>query len=129
MISEKKAQGAIEFIVLFGSLLFFFIVFFTAIQANIERKNAEKEKVILQNIALNVKEEINLAAGSSEGYYREFKTPENILGKDYEITIVGNFIYTSMDELGFAYKISEVNGSIQKGSNIVRKENGTVYLN
>lgn len=125
----KKAQGAIEFIIIFGSLLFFFIVFFAAIQSNTERKNAEKEGLILQNIALSVKEEINLAAGSSEGYYREFKTPENILGKDYEITIVGSFIYTSMDNLGFAYKISDVNGSIQKGTNIIRKENGTVYLN
>ena len=126
---KKKAQGTIEFIILFGALLLFFIGFLSVIQKNIGDKNEEKERIILQNVVLNIKEEINMAAESSDGYFREFKTPQNILGKDYEIIIESTFIYATMEKEGFSYKIHEVNGNITKGENNITKENGTIYLN
>jgi len=129
MISKKNAQSAVEFMVILSAILFFFVTFFAIIQMNVEKKNLEKEKIIIQSIALDVQDEINIAAKSSEGYSREFKVPENIFGKNYEINISGNFIYVSLKELGISYKISEINGSIKKGFNLIRKENGTVYLN
>jgi len=126
---KKKAQGVIEFVVLFGTLLFFFIAFFGVIQKNIEEKNSEKERIILQNTALEIKEEINLASESSDGYFREFETPKNILGKDYEVEIIEDLVYVSMENVGFSYRIQEVNGIIQKGENNITKRNGEVYLN
>lgn len=126
---KKNAQGAIEFIVLFAGVLFFFIVFFGVVQKNISEKNQEKEKIILQNIALDVKDEINLAAESSEGYFREFKIPLNILGKEYNITLVNNFVYVEMETIGFAYKIFNIEGEIIKGVNNITKKDGTVYIN
>ncbi len=129
MISKNNAQSAVEFMVILSAILFFFVTFFAIIQMNVEKKNLEKEKIIIQSIALDVQDEINIAAKSSEGYSREFKIPENIFGKNYEINISGNFIYVSLKELGISYKISEINGSIKKGLNLIRKENGTVYLN
>lgn len=129
MKNKKRAQGVIEFMVIFGSILFFFILFFGVIQSNIEKKNAEKEATITQSVALGIKEEIKIAAGSSEGYFREFKTPLNILGRDYSINITNNFIYVSTENTGFSYKIPEVNGEIKKGVNNISKQNGTVYLN
>jgi len=82
MIFKKNAQGAVEFVVLFGFILFFFVLFFSVIQSNISEKDLEKQKIIAQNIVLDIQYEVNLATESSEGYYREFKIPENLLGKD-----------------------------------------------
>ena len=129
MMYNNKAQGAVEFIIILGSVLFFFLVFFAAIQSNVSEKNLEKEKVISQNIALDVQDEINLAAESSEGYYREFSVPENVLGKDYEINITENFVYVKMGKISVSYKIANITGNIQKGVNIIEKQNGEILLN
>ena len=129
MMYNNKAHGAVEFIIILGSVLFFFLVFFAAIQSNVSEKNLEKEKVISQNIALDVQDEINLAAESSEGYYREFSVPENVLGKDYEINITENFVYVKMGKISVSYKIANITGNIQKGVNIIEKQNGEILLN
>ncbi len=126
---NNKAQGAVEFIIILGGVLFFFLVFFAAIQSNVSEKNLEKEKIITQNIALDVQDEINLAAESSEGYYREFSIPENVLGKNYEINIIENFVYVKMGKISVSYKIANITGNIQKGVNIIEKQNGEILLN
>ena len=78
---------------------------------------------------MEVQREISFAAESTEGYSREFKTPLNIFGKEYNITLANDRVYVSLDNLGVAYNINPVIGPINKGSNIIEKENGTVYLN
>ena len=83
----------------------------------------------MQNVALSVRDEINLAAGSSEGYRRNFTIQENILGKDYFINVSEGIVYVSIGNKGFSYITANVNGSINKGVNSLKKENGTVYLN
>ncbi len=129
MRCKRRAQGALEFMILIAALLFFFVVIFVIIQENISKKNVEKEKMLLQNVALGVRDEINLAAESSEGYFREFATPSSIFGREYEIEITNSLIYASMNGIGFSYRIYTVNGEIEKGENNISKENGQVYLN
>ena len=126
---NSKAQGAIEFVVLFGAVLFFFIMFFSIIQMNISDKNKEKEQIIVQNVALNVQDEISLASGSTDGYSRTFSIPQNILGEDYGITVANGYVNVTLKKFVVFYKVSVVQGSIQKGDNFIKKENGNVYLN
>lgn len=129
-MQNKKAQGVIEFIIIFSAALFFFIVFFSVIQMNTEEKNLEKARIVSQNIVLGIQDEINLAAQSSNGYQREFEIPQNILGREYEINISGSYIYLTLGEkISVSYKISNITGSLQKGNNLIKKENDSVYLN
>ena len=128
MISSKKAQGSIELMIIFGAVLFFFITFFAIIQNNISDKNQDKEKILLQNVALDVRDEINMASGASEGYSREFSVPENILGENYEINVSDGYVYVSTDTNSFSYKINQISGSIKKGINKIIKQNGMVVL-
>jgi len=123
------AQGAIEFVITFGALLTFFIIFFTVIQSNVVSKNQDKERVIAQSVVLDVQDEINIAAESPEGYIREFSIPPNILGKEYTINLSENRVYFSMEGYSTSYKVSNVTGIVNKGDNIIRKENGGVRLN
>lgn len=94
----KKAQGGIEFMIVFGAMFFFFIIFLLVIQQNVSEKNLEKENVVATNIALGVRDEIALASTASEGYYREFKIPDNLLGKDYTIAIIDQRIFISAEK-------------------------------
>ena len=90
---RRRGQGTVEFIILFSAALFFFVIFMGVIQINIFSNNVDKQKVFLQNICLNVRDEISFAAESSEGYYREFYVPQNALGIEYDINITDQFVF------------------------------------
>lgn len=125
----KRGQGAIEFVVIFGALLAFFIIFFSIVQLNIADKNEDKERVIAQSVALDIQNEINIAAEASEGYIREFSIPQSILGKDYDVNILQGRMHFDMEGYSTSYQVSNVTGSLIKGNNIIRKKNGEVTLN
>ncbi len=128
-MKSKRAQTAIEFIVIFSAVLFFFIAFFAVVQSDVEEKNLEKKRILAQSIGTDVRDEISLAVGSSEGYYREFYVPQNIIGYEYEINITEKRIYISAEKIRVSYKIPEISGQIKKGVNNITKQNGTVSLN
>lgn len=125
----RKSQGGIEFLIISGVVIFFFTIFFIAIQTNIEERNKENEKLIIKNLALGVQDEIALATKASDGYTREFSVPELISGKNYEIKITDNYIYIKTENNALALKVDDFIGEIKKGKNLIKKENGKVYLN
>ena len=129
--SEKKSQSSIEFIILVGFMLFFFTLFFIAIQSNISSTSESREVTMIKEIALTVQNEINLAYKSSDGYSRKFKLPEKIANQDYTLIIEEEDVYikTADNKIALALPVIPVTGNINKGENQIRKENDTVYLN
>ena len=128
---NKNAQSAIEFVILIGFMLFFFSVFFLTIQGHMSSKINEQQNLVVKQIALDVQKEIDLAYQSREGYYRVFKIPININGMDYDIQIVDGSVYVNLGNkhaISFPVQNITVN-SINKGENIIKKENGVVKLN
>ena len=85
--ASHRGQGVIEFMILFGFLLFFFVAFIAVLQFNTNEKSGDKQRVLFENIARGVRDEVSFAAESSDGYYREFYIPMNVLGRDYDINI------------------------------------------
>jgi tRNA(Met) C34 N-acetyltransferase TmcA len=128
-ITQRKAQSSIEFVVIIAAVLFFFLAFLSVIERNTEKKNFEQEQIAAREIVLGIKNEINLASEASDGYSRYFKVDNNLLGKEYEITISDNMIYIKSNKIGMAYRVVNFSGQIQKGENFIKKQNGTIYLN
>ena len=128
MIFSRRSQGAIEFMIIFGAMIFFFIMFFAIIQDNVNEKNREKLTIVAQNVALDLHDEINLAFEASNGYSREFALPENILGEYYEVNISAGRVYLTMEGYSVSYKSHDIIGTIIKGINFIKKENGVVYV-
>jgi hypothetical protein len=129
-VKNQRGQSAIEFIIVLGVVLFFFVLFFGAIKISQGDKEKENRDMLFQNIALDVRDEINIASGASDGYYRDFTIPQNVLGTDYEINLTDiGYVYLKSERYAVSYKAVRINGDIQKGVNIIRKENGQVYLN
>ena len=128
---NRKAQAAIELIIVMSFLIFFFIIFIGIIQDKIQEKAEEKETIIIKNTVKTVQEEIDLAVKSSDGYRREFKIPEKIINNDYEISIFEGIVYanTTNGKHAIAVNIKNVTGTITKGTNIITKQNGIIYLN
>jgi hypothetical protein len=126
---ERKNQTGTEFLIISGVVLFFFTMFFVAIQVNTAERNKEKEELIVKNLALSIQDEINLASEASEGYRRNFFVPEKISGRDYTIEIIEGSIYIKTDLVALSLNLANVTGQIQKGSNLIKKEDGVVKLN
>lgn len=128
MIS-KKAQGIIEFLVVFIAVFFFFVLFISIINENVGIKNLEKRAILAMDLALSVQDEINLAQKSSEGYYRTFTVPNQLLGVAYDITIAESRVVITSEKIALSYTVTNVTGNVQKGLNTIKKENGKVLLN
>lgn len=131
VILERRAQSAVEFMILIGAALFFFLGFLFSVNLNSADKRAEQRNLIVKEIALTVQNEINLASESVDGYYRKFELPSNIAGLDYDINIIEDFVYvnTTNGKYALAFPIVNVSGNLQKGENSIRKSNGEVFLN
>ena len=111
--------------------LFFFTLFFIAINESQSDEIKQKQTIYVQEIAFAIQDEINLAQEAREGYYREFKIPEKINGKDYNISIIEELVYvkTKDEKHAIALPIPPVNGQAIPGNNIIKKMNKLIYLN
>lgn len=127
----KKAQTAIEFILLMGFILFFFVTFLGVLNKNQYEKTYEQQRIALKNNVENIQKEITMAWKSSNGYQRKFSIPEKILNLEYNVSIQQEMIYAITEDKKHAIAVSvpKTNGSIQKGENTVRKLNDTIFLN
>jgi len=128
----RRAQSAIELVILIGFVLFFVTVFLLGLQVNIGDKTNNNKDLVLYDVAATVQDEVNLALASTDGYYREFRLRESILGDEYEVSIVDSFVYVrTVDERhATSLPIADVVGTtVNAGANVIRKENGVIYLN
>ena len=130
-MTDKTAQSPIEFFILIGAALFFFIAFLLAVQTNIADEVKNKKDVAIKEIALTLQDEVALASSSTNGYSRNFKIPEDIQGTDYLINITGNLVYvrTIDGKHALALPILNVSGQPVKGDNTIKKPAGVVLLN
>lgn len=127
----KKAQSAIEFIMVIGMVIIIFSLFTFVFQSNLAKKTKEQRNLIVQDVASNVQDEIELAHASTDGYLREFEIPEKIINIDYTIQLVDRviYIYTADNEHALALPVKNVTGQIQKGQNTITKQEGMVCVN
>jgi hypothetical protein len=128
---SRKAQVAIEFLIISGAVLFFATIFLLTIQQNQQSKTYTQQNIQLQEIALTVQNEINLALESTNGYTRNFQIPQKSGNLEYEITIDSTVIYikTTNEKHALTLPIPEVIGNINKTQNTIQKINNQIHLN
>jgi hypothetical protein len=128
---NRKSQSSMEFAILIGAMLFFFLSFMYVFQENLNQKAYEKRDFEINELALNVQNELGIAAAASDGYQRNFEIPQKLFGMNYSITLVSNSVYilTSDGKHAMSLSVQNVTGDIRRGSNSIRKVDGTVYLN
>jgi hypothetical protein len=129
---KKRSQTAIEFMLITGLILVSFTGLMIAIQSSTGSKVREKNQISVEQVALAVQDEINLASKSSDGYFRSFKIPSEIVGMSYSISLKDSSVYiiTTDSRYSVAYPIKNVTiNNIYKGWNNITKQNGEIILN
>ena len=102
-----------------------------AIQYKRTEKLNEKTDIILKNVATNIQSEINLAFKSSNGYEREFELPDEIMGKEYNASVIDGAVYVrTLDEKhAIVLSTHKISGELNIGNNLIKKQNNTIYIN
>jgi uncharacterized protein (UPF0333 family) len=130
-MKTKKAQSSVEFLILAGFVLLFIIIFLSALNKNLSESFIQRRENILNNLIVSVQDEINLASKSSEGYSREFYLIKTIDNLDYNISIIEGTLYiiTEDKKHSSAVLVTSVIGQPKRETNLIRKQDGNVYLN
>lgn len=126
-----KGQSAIEFVIIIMAVLFLFVGLLYFIQGKIADSQNQAVSVAVNEIALTVQDEVNLAHNSANGYSRSFFLPLNLNGLDYTVQILEDSVYvvTQDGKHAVALPISEVTGNIFLGDNLIYRINDTIFLN
>ena len=128
---KKNGQSAIEFMILIGATLAFFIAFLVALETQQTDQILEKRNSAVKEIALTVQSEIAIASAARDGYQRTFTLSPDIYSLPYNITIVNDLVYiqTLNGKHTIALSVKNVSGQPIIGKNTIRKSSGGVFLN
>ncbi len=119
-----------EFLLLAGIALIATIIFVESINQN-KDLHITNEFLQLKDVALKIDNEISITSYVKDGYSRNFKLPEKINNRAYNISIVNNTltIWTNATNTIFSTRILNITGYLKKGSNTITKSNGVTYIN
>ena len=125
-----KSQASLELLFLIV-IAFMMVLVFTIVTVNQQKEiNSQKEYILLKDLTLKVQSEIFIAANVEDGYSRTFNIPSNLEGYDYNLNISnGTFIVTETKNNLLIMRIPFVNGRINKGDNIIQKDDGEIKIN
>ncbi len=83
----KTAQISAEFTILLGMMFMVFLVYFGVIQSKALEISDASDRVLLEQIGMKIKAELDAAAFVDNGFQHKFNLPATILGKDYNLTL------------------------------------------
>lgn len=132
----KRAQAAVEFVVLSSAMLLAFSIVIIVMQDNLADYTSEGLQAGAQSIEETIEHEMSLAAAMPDGYERRFVLPESVQGKPYlieahsenppardwiNISVAGKSTLKFID--------AELVGTLQPGSNYMTKRSGVMIMN
>jgi hypothetical protein len=127
----KKAQTAIEFLIIVIVFLFLLLGFLLAIQNNVSEESKKRIAQEFQSVAFIVQDEVNLALESRDGYIRSFEIPNKIGSRDINVSIIDGSVHVDSDDGEFevALPVEDVSGQPRPGTNLIKKNESGVFLN
>jgi|SRR3989338_2686892 len=126
----KKAQIASQFLIITGFAMVIIVTFLIGFYSLSTDLRSEKQLVLIQDLALKIKEEVFLAYRVSDGYSRTFSLPQKLDGLDYNIYVVGsNTLLLDSEKVNYTTSIANFNGNLIKGTNLIIKNSSGVYIN
>lgn len=130
LLRMRTGQSSLEFVILCAAVLMFFLLFLAAISEQQGARAFEQREFLVKDTALQVQQELVLAANARDGYERTFELPHELLNHAYTVTLAGNLVQvqTVDGKHSLALAVPTVNGTIVVGKNMVRKINGTIVV-
>lgn len=127
----RQGQSSLEFVIIVGAMLLFFIIVLMNVSEQREVRAEEERAFLVKDTVISIQQELVLAAGARDGYERTFTLPENVINQAYNVSIIGDLVYLSTEngKHSLALPVPDLNGTLIIGRNTVKKLNGRVLLN
>jgi hypothetical protein len=128
-----KAQVAMETIVYAGVLMLALgVAAYTAVQRETTILS-ERISLDARSVAEGVADEINIASGVGDGYSHVFTIPEHLAGTvNYTVEVLNNerkvYVFRGNSSYAAPVLASNISGSIRRGVNYIRNEDGVVMI-
>jgi uncharacterized protein (UPF0333 family) len=127
-----KAQVSVEFLVYFAFILLMAGLFLSNHLTNSQKLSYLKMDVESRNLVDKIAFEINSAVIAGNGYEREFYLEDKIGGfSNYTVEIGDYYILVDWDGRSKISTIhtKSINGTLDKGWNLIRNNEGVIYVN
>lgn len=127
----RRAQTAVEFMILVAFVLFFFVAFLFSLGLSSSYRLYERQALELHEVARTIQQEVALAHATVDGYNRTFSLPSSIVNLPYVIEVVEGYLYvhTTNEKHALSLPVANVTGSFVPGENRIRKTDTVVYVN
>ena len=126
---RTRAQISMEFVTVTGFMLLLVIVFLVATGNRLLDLNDERAYLIANDIAKQVKSELDTAVELESGYNRTFTVPSTIAGKSYTIYLENSTITLITEKFRIELPAVNVVGGLNKGNNVIIKVGNELHLN
>lgn len=126
---DSKAQISAEFFVFLGLAFLIAIAFEIASLDQLKDFRIQKESEAVKDIAFKLQKEVLVAATVEDGYVRIFEIPDTLDGINYTLTTINSTITVESKNSLFIVSIPNSAGNASKGSNVINKTGGVIYIN
>ncbi|MEK6984685.1 MAG: hypothetical protein AABX33_08990 [Nanoarchaeota archaeon] len=124
-----KAQISVEFFIFVGIAVLIAIAFEIASLQYLNDFRIQKENDAVKDLALKIQRELLIATYVQEGYAREFEVPDKLDNIQFEIKTQNSVFYIQSAHAYLLLAIPFIVGNVSKGTNIINKTNGAIYIN
>lgn len=132
--SSKKAQTALEFLIMISLALVVFTTFY-AVFSHKEMRALKRENSLRgESIADKVAYELNLALVQEDGFSSEFQIPSQLAGKTYNLSInqtdAGSIIFLGWGDqfVTTTTAAPQVEGQVKPGTNRIENQEGVLHV-
>lgn len=125
----SKAQISAEFFIFLGLAFLVAIAFEIASLEQLNEFRVQKENEAVNDLALKLQKELLIAATVEDGYARVFEIPDNLDRIDYSLTTRNSTITVQSKNSLYIVAIPKAVGNVSKGTNVINKTGGVIYIN
>ena len=129
----RKSQSSTEFMIFIGIAIIILMSYFAVSNSYLNLIYRQKDVISGQDLAKQIKNEINLASRVENNYMRTFQLPEKIGDKDYEIEIIDREVIIRIDDLDYVELLTiniDENPGLEQGDTVIieRNSDGQVII-
>lgn len=133
MIKRNGGQVAIEFLMYVGVAFFIVLALMATIFTLSENNARTRAYNDADDLGKSLQQEFLLAAKLEDGYVRRINLPMTLDGKAYNITLgqsdpAHSYMILGYESSELYFLIPPITGNITLGNNMLRKNNGTLYI-
>ncbi|MCD6403648.1 MAG: hypothetical protein J7L59_00480 [Nanoarchaeota archaeon] len=130
MSLSHKSQVSMELMLLLfflSALSFSFMLYIYYYEASLRSMSLDMGANNLLELVVDGLDSVLL---EGNGFSTRLDLPENLLGNDYELRIIGDLVWLNLSGRTYSKRIlaKQISGTLRKGENWLVNENGTIVI-